>query len=41
MRKFKITINGKSHYYATLEAAKAVASEIFDKTGIIVGIEAA
>jgi hypothetical protein len=38
---FKITINGKAHYYATLDAAKAVASEIFDKTGIVVAIVAA
>ncbi len=41
MRRFKIIVNGKSHYYATLEAAKAVANEIFDKTGIIVAIVAA
>lgn len=38
---FKITVNGRAHYYATLDAARAVANEIFAKTGIIVGIEAA
>lgn len=41
MRKFKITVNGKPRYFPSLESAKAVANEIFDKTGIIVGIEAA
>jgi len=38
---FKITVNGKAHYYETLQAALAVASDIFAATGIIVGIEAA
>lgn len=38
---FKITVNGKSHYYETLQAAIAVANGIFTATGIVVGIEAA
>jgi hypothetical protein len=36
---YKITIKGKAHKFATLEAARAVANEIYQKTGIIVGIE--
>ncbi len=42
---YKITIyrNGKTRVvrYATLDAAKQVAQEIFAATGIVVGIEAA
>lgn len=37
---YTITAKGKSYTYLTLEAAKACANEIFDRTGIIVGIEA-
>lgn len=36
---YKITVNGRAIKYATFEAALAVASEIFDKTGVVVGIE--
>lgn len=39
--KFKIYINGRYRYFDSLDAAKKVAKEIFDKTGDIVGIEAA
>lgn len=38
---FEIVIAGQMARYATLEAAKAAAEEIFQKTGIVVGIEAA
>ena len=41
---YSITIyrNGKAQVskYMSLEAAKRIASEIFDKTNIVVGIEA-
>lgn len=39
--KCKITYHGKVAVYDTLEAAKKVAEEIFQATGIIVGIEKA
>lgn len=38
--KFQIYVNGRYRYFDSLEAAKKVADEIFDKTGNIVGIEA-
>jgi hypothetical protein len=36
---FKITVNGRTHRFATLEAAKAAVSELFIHAGVIVGIE--
>jgi hypothetical protein len=39
--RHRITINGKPHYFPTLEAASARAGEIFKRTGIVVGVEAA
>jgi len=36
---FTITVNGKTHIYRTLTAAKVVADAIFAKTGVLVGIE--
>lgn len=38
---YTITIKGKRHFYATLDEARRVASDIFNATGIVVGIEAA
>jgi len=34
-----ITINGKKHKFRTLHVASAMAQEIFEKTGVVVGIE--
>lgn len=36
---YVITIKGEAHDYPTFEAASQVASDIFDATGVIVGIE--
>ena len=36
-----IRVNGRAHTYATQAAAESVAGEIFARTGIVVGIEAA
>lgn len=38
-RKFKITANGKTYKFATLEEANATAQRVFEETGDIVGIE--
>lgn len=35
---FCITIRAKTYRFATLDAAKTVAQEIFAKTGVVVGI---
>jgi len=37
--KFAIVVKGRKHHYITLDAAKKAASEIFNTTGIVVGIE--
>ena len=39
--KYAITVNGKRHLFDSLESATRCASDIFNKTGIIVGIEVA
>ena len=35
---YYIEVKGRRHYYATLEAAKAVCAEVFEKTRIVLGI---
>jgi hypothetical protein len=37
--KYVITVKGKRYMFATLQSAKDCAEAIFQKTGIIVGIE--
>lgn len=36
---YKITIRGKEYFFPSLYSAKLTAEEIFQKTGVIVGIE--
>ena len=36
---YKIMVNGRTVVYETLELAMNVASEVFARTGIVVGIE--
>ncbi len=40
MTYFCIHANGKTRYYETLDAAKAVCEAVFKATGIVLGIEA-
>jgi len=38
---YVIHVNGRARRFPTLAAAESVAAEIFSRTGIVVGIEAA
>ena len=38
---FKITVRGRIYRFATFEAARKAANDIFMQTGVIVGVERA
>lgn len=39
IRRYRIVVRGRPHFYASRAAAVAVANEIFARTGVIVGID--
>lgn len=39
-KAYNIEVRGRKRHYATFEDARAVAERIFERTGVIVGIEA-
>lgn len=41
MKKFKVKIGYRWHYFASLEEAKEFCEFVFGKSGIVLGIEAA
>ena len=38
---YYVTVNGKRYRFKTLDKARKVASDVFEKTGVILGIEKA
>lgn len=38
-KPFYVTIAGRQHHFETLELAQACAADVFDRTGLVLGIE--
>lgn len=39
MKRYKVNVGKRNHYFADLAAARAACSEVFNKTGVVLAIE--